>query len=133
MGSDGSELQKKLREAAGDMPIVGPNTLGFLNAHARLNVTFYPRVLHPGNVSFLSQSGGIGLGIKGRADDEGLGIAKWVGVGNRVNLEFEILLDYLKDDPETRVIGIFMEGAANPTAFLKQVAELYIEKTCGGL
>ncbi len=122
MGTDGLELQKKLRVAAGDMPIVGPNTLGFLNANAHLNVTFYPRVLIPGNVSFLSQSGGIGLGIKGRAADEGLGIAKWIGVGNRVNLEFEVLLDYLKDDPETQVIGIFMEGSANPRAFLKQIA-----------
>ena len=122
MGSDGSALQEKLREAAGDMPVVGPNTLGFLNARARLNVTFYPRVLHPGDVSFLSQSGGIGLAIKGRADDEGLGIAKWVGVGNRVNLEFDTLLDYLKDDPETRVIGIFTEGSADPAAFVRRIA-----------
>ncbi len=128
MGRDGLELQEKLRIAAGDMPVVGPNTLGFLNAHAHLNVTFYPRVLHPGNVSFLSQSGGIGLGIKGRADDEGLGIAKWIGVGNRVNLEFEVLLDYLRDDPETQVIGIFIEGSANPRTFLKQVATLAAQK-----
>ena len=63
IGCDGLELQKKLRIAAGDMPIAGPNTLGFLNAHAHLNVTFYPKS-YPGNVSFLSQSGGIGLGIK---------------------------------------------------------------------
>jgi acetyltransferase len=119
MGDDGAELQARLREAAGDMPVVGPNTLGFLNARASLNVTFYPRKLHSGDVSFLSQSGGIGLSIKGRADDEGLGIAKWIGVGNRVNLEFHTLLEYLEEDPETRVIGIFMEGSSNPRALLK--------------
>ncbi len=128
MGDDGSELQGRLREAAGNMPVVGPNTLGFLNARASLNVTFYPRVLHPGDVSFLSQSGGIGLGIKGRADDEGLGIAKWIGVGNRVNLEFHTLLEYLEDDPETRVIGIFIEGSSNPRAFLKNVARITPKK-----
>ncbi|MBI4963523.1 MAG: CoA-binding protein [Desulfomonile tiedjei] len=128
MGSDGAKLQEALKDAAGDMPMVGPNTLGFLNARAKLNVTFYPRVLHPGTVSFLSQSGGIGLGIKGRADDEGLGLAKWVGVGNRVNLEFDTLLEYLKDDPETRVIGIFTEGSADPRAFVKQVATITPEK-----
>ena len=119
MGDDGAELQARLRDAAGDMPVVGPNTLGFLNARASLNVTFYPRKLHSGDVSFLSQSGGIGLSIKGRADDEGLGIAKWIGVGNRVNLEFHTLLEYLEEDPETRVIGIFMEGSSNPRALLK--------------
>jgi acetate---CoA ligase (ADP-forming) subunit alpha len=121
MGEDGRNLQEALREAAGDMPLVGPNTLGFLNARANLNVTFYPRVMHPGDVTFLSQSGGIGLGFKGRADDEGLGIAKWIGVGNRVNLEFHTLLDYLGDDPDTRVIGIFMEGCGDPRALIRQM------------
>lgn len=128
MGPDGIRLQQELKEAAGDMPLVGPNTLGFLNARARLNVTFYPRVMHAGHVSFLSQSGGIGLGIKGRADDEGLGIAKWIGVGNRVNLEFHTLLAYLKEDPETRVIGIFTEGSSDPRAFMRQVAAITPEK-----
>jgi acetyltransferase len=124
MGGNGRELQERLREAAGDMPVVGPNTLGFLNARAQLNVTFYPRVLHPGDVSFLSQSGGIGLGLKGRADDEGLGIAKWVGVGNRVNLEFDALLEYFKDDPETKVVGVFIEGSANPRALIRRLSEI---------
>lgn len=128
MGVDGAGLQEKLKEVAGDMPIVGPNTLGFLNARASLNVTFYPRILHPGDVSFLSQSGGIGLGIKGRADDEGLGIAKWIGVGNRVNLEFHTLLDYFREDPQTRVIGIFIEGSSNPRAFFDRLAQITPEK-----
>jgi acetate---CoA ligase (ADP-forming) subunit alpha len=128
MGAAGAELQRQLTEAAGDMPLVGPNTLGFVNARANLNVTFYPRVLNPGDVSFLSQSGGIGLAIKGRADDEGLGIAKWVGVGNRVNLEFHTLLDYLKDDPDTRVIGIFTEGTGDGATFMRQLARVTREK-----
>ncbi|MFH0825641.1 MAG: CoA-binding protein [Pseudomonadota bacterium] len=128
MGQAGAHLQSKLRDAAGEMPLVGPNTLGFLNARASLNVTFYPRVLKPGNVSFLSQSGGIGLGFKGLADDEGLGLAKWVGVGNRVNLEFSVLLDYLAQDPETRVIGIFIEGASNPRALMTAIARITPKK-----
>lgn len=124
MGHDGSKLQQELREAAADMPVVGPNTLGFLNAKAQLNVTFYPRIMHPGNVAFLSQSGGVGLAIKGRADDEGMGISKWIGVGNRVNLEFHTLLDYLKEDEDTRVIGIFMEGSSDPPALIKSLREI---------
>jgi len=121
MGHAGAQLQESLRDAARDMPVVGPNTLGFLNARARLNVTFYPRVMNAGNASFLSQSGGIGLGIKGRCDDEGLGIAKWIGVGNRVNLEFQTLVEYLRDDPETGVIGVFMEGCSAPRDLVQQI------------
>lgn len=122
MGPDGAELQRKLRDAAGPMPIVGPNTLGFLNARASINVTFYPRKLKPGHASFLSQSGGIGLGIKGRADDEGLGLAKWIGVGNRVNLEFHTLVAYLRDDPDTAVIGLFIEGSGDPRRLVEEIA-----------
>jgi acetyltransferase len=121
MGPEGLHLQRSLEEAAGNMPIVGPNTLGFLNARAGLNVTFYPRELNPGNVSFLSQSGGIGLAIKGRCDDEGLGIAKWIGVGNRVNLEFHTLLEYLRQDPDTKVIGIFIEGSSQPGHLIQEL------------
>jgi acetyltransferase len=62
--------------------------------------------------------------VKGRADDEGLGLAKWVGVGNRVNLEFHTLLEYLDGDPDTRVIGIFTEGSSDPRAFMDQVAAI---------
>ncbi len=128
MGADGAALQAKLREAAGDMPVVGPNTLGFLNARAKLNVTFYPRILNPGHVSLLSQSGGIGLALKGRADDEGMGLAKWVGVGNRVNLEFHTLLEYLKHDPDTRVIGIFTEGCSDARGMMERIGEITTEK-----
>jgi acetate---CoA ligase (ADP-forming) subunit alpha len=121
MGTDGADLQTALKDAAGDMPIIGPNTLGFLSAHSKLNVTFYPRVMRPGAVTFLSQSGGIGLALKGRADDEGLGIAKWIGVGNRVNLEFHTLVEYFRDDPQTKVIGIFLEGCSKPRELIEQI------------
>jgi len=128
MGREGMELQVQLRDAAGDMPVVGPNTLGFLNTWADLNVTFYPRILQRGTVSFLSQSGGIGLAFKGKASDEGLGISKWIGVGNRVNLEFHTLLQYLDEDPHTRVIGIFTEGSSNPRALINQLSAMRMRK-----
>ncbi len=121
MGSKGLQLQNDLQAAAGDMPVVGPNTLGFVNTWADLNVTFYPRLLHRGRVSFLSQSGGIGLALKGKADDEGLGFSKWIGVGNRVNLEFHTLLEYLAEDPHTNVIGIFAEGSSDPRKLVSTI------------
>ncbi|MGC8658501.1 MAG: CoA-binding protein, partial [Desulfomonilaceae bacterium] len=119
MGDFGRELQENLRQAAGCMPVIGPNTLGLINTHSKLNVTFYPRELVPGNVSFLSQSGGIGLAFKSLAHDQGLRFSKWIGVGNRVNLEFHHLLDYLDHDADTKVIGIFTEGSGDPRAMLE--------------
>ncbi len=128
MGDQGRRLQEDLKHAAGPMPIIGPNTLGLINTHAKLNVTFYPRPLIPGNMSFLSQSGGIGLAIKSQAHDQGLGFSKWVGVGNRVNLEFHDLLDYLGQDEHTSVIGIFSEGSGNPRAMIESMKRVSLNK-----
>ncbi|MCL5123211.1 MAG: CoA-binding protein [Deltaproteobacteria bacterium] len=128
MGDYGRELQENLREAAGLMPVIGPNTLGLINTHAKLNVTFYPRELVTGNVSFLSQSGGIGLAIKSLAHDQGLKFSKWIGVGNRVNLEFHHLLDYLNHDDHTKVIGIFTEGSGNPRAMIETMKRVSLKK-----
>lgn len=128
MGQQGLKLQEDLRQAAGSMPVIGPNTLGLINTHAKLNVTFYPRLLLQGNVSFLSQSGGIGLSIKSQAHDQGLGFSKWVGVGNRVNVEFHDLLDYLDEDDHTKVIGIFTEGSGDPRAMLESMKRVSLKK-----
>ena len=128
MGNQGRILQEELKYAAGPMPIIGPNTLGLINVHAKLNVTFYPRSLSPGNVSFLSQSGGIGLAIKSQIHDQGMGFSKWVGVGNRVNLEFHDLLDYLGQDEHTEVIGVFSEGSGNPKAMVESMKRVSLKK-----
>ncbi len=128
IGADGAALQTALREAAGDMPIVGPNTLGFFHSPAKLNVTFYPRTLYPGNVSFLNQSGGIGITAADTADDERLGIAKWIGVGNRVNMEFHDWVEYLGLDAGTKVIGMFLEGSPHARALMERIRLVSREK-----
>ncbi len=128
MGEEGQKLQADLRLAAGDMPIIGPNTLGFINCHSKLNVTFYPRSLRSGNVSFLSQSGGIGLAIIAQAHDQGLGFSKWVGVGNRVNFEFHDMLNFLFEDNHTDVIGIFTEGSADARKMIERLKQISHKK-----
>jgi len=128
MGKEGQQLQADLKSAAGDMPIIGPNTLGFINSHSKLNVTFYPRALRSGNVSFLSQSGGIGLAMIAQAYDQGLGVSKWIGVGNRVNFEFHDMLDYLFEDKDTDVIGIFTEGSGEARKMVEQLKRVSFKK-----
>jgi acetyltransferase len=126
MGDEGKELEERLVAAARkhDMALIGPNTLGLINTEAGLNATFYPMPLRPGRVSFLSQSGGIGLVVLRKAEDEGLGINKWVGVGNRSVLEFADYLEYLAGDPGTSVIGVFMEGIDDARRFVQTAARV---------
>lgn len=113
VGEAGKALENELAAAAhqSGLVLIGPNTLGFFNTDACLNATFYPEILPPSSgISVITQSGGIGRIIIEELRDEGLGISKWIGVGNRTTLEFSDFVDYLAQDNSTRVITIFIEG-----------------------
>jgi len=125
-GDEGLRLEERLVSLARDYGIamVGPNTLGLLNTGADFYSTFYPLRLPKGRVSFVSQSGGIGLTLMHKAADEGLGINKWVGVGNRSTLEISDYLAYLAQDEETDVIGIFLEGTEQARDLVQTAARI---------
>ena len=128
LGGIGEEHQRKLREVsdAGRIAVIGPNCLGAGNNNLDLNATFFP---HPtpmkgGSVAIVSQSGGVtGLMIYRAADAE-LGISKYASVGNRVNIDFHDLLRYLRQDDDTEVICLFIEG----TEYAREMAD-EIKKT----
>ncbi|RKO67645.1 acetate--CoA ligase family protein [Desulfofundulus salinus] len=126
MGPAGKALEERLIAVARqyNMEVVGPNTLGLINTRANLNATFYPLRLPRGKVSFVSQSGGVGLTILQKAVDEGLGINKWVGVGNRSTLELSDYLEYLARDDSTAVIGVFVEGTDDARRLVQVAGEV---------
>lgn len=121
-GAEGLALQEELIRIAdaGGMKLIGPNCIGIVNKHARLNATFAsPLAWFPqGNVSVVSQSGGMGNGILNEIMDEQIGISKFVSIGNRANVEFADMVEYLADDPDTAVICLFIEGLDDGAAFL---------------
>ncbi|MCL6634771.1 MAG: CoA-binding protein [Peptococcaceae bacterium] len=125
-GEEGLSLEKRLVEASRKygIKVIGPNTLGMINTDACLDASFYPLRLKKGNVSFVSQSGGIGLNIIQKSMDEGLGINKWVGVGNRTVLEIADYLEYLAEDPGTKVIGVFLEGVDDARRLVQVAGEV---------
>jgi len=130
MGEEGAELEKRLAEmaAASDMLVIGPNTLGLINNDARLYATFYPLRLPAGRVSIVSQSGGVGLAVMQKALDEGMGVNKWIGVGNRTQLEFADYLEYLAADDGTDVIGVFLEGTDEARRFMQAAGRINLTK-----
>ncbi len=123
LGGLGEVHQKKVKEVAdaGHIAVIGPNCLGAGNPSINLNATFFP---HPtpmkgGSVAMVSQSGGVtGLMIYRAADVE-LGISKFASVGNRVNIDFHDMLKYLRQDPETESICLFIEG----TEYAREMTE----------
>ncbi|MFW9892033.1 MAG: acetate--CoA ligase family protein [Candidatus Thorarchaeota archaeon] len=123
LGGIGEANQQQVRELAdsGKIAVIGPNCLGAGNCNIDLNATFFP---HPtpmkgGSVAIVSQSGGVtGLMIY-RAADADLGISKFASVGNRVNIDFHDIIRYLRQDSDTEVICLFIEG----TEFAREMTE----------
>ena len=109
------DLQEKIvavaKEAA--FPFIGPNCLG-IYVPSRVDTFFLPgeRMVTPvvGNVSFVSQSGGILVDQMIKFTSEGVGFAKTISIGNKALLGELEILDYLAADPSTEVIAFYIEG-----------------------
>jgi acetyltransferase len=125
IGGEGEDLEKKLLDVAqrNNITVLGPNTLGVIDTHANFYATFYPMTLRKGSVSMISQSGGIGLTTMYKLMEEKVGLAKWVGIGNRAMVDFYQLVKYLGEDEQTDVICIFMEGTEKGREFVEACRE----------
>lgn len=103
------------------IPVIGPNTFGMISFHRDLNASFTPEfsLLRKGAVALVSQSGGMShlLGFLAMRLD--VGFSKIVGLGNRLNVDFSEMLEYLDGDPDTRVIALYVEGIDEPNRLIE--------------
>lgn len=90
---------------------VGPNGLTLANTRHGLCLPFVPSfpVKH-GGLSLITQSGGLGLFLWNLMENEQVGLAKFVSIGNKLDLDENDFLEYLGTDPETQVIGLYLES-----------------------
>ena len=128
---EGARRQQALKEAAGSMRLLGPNTIGLVNLTdgMMLSATGALEVgdLPSGRISVVSQSGGILGSLLSRAADRGIGFAKLVSTGNEADLDSSDLIEHLVEDEATDVIAVYMEGLRRPEVFkraARRAAEL---------
>lgn len=121
----GASLQKEIAERAGrfGIRIIGPNTFGIINLHLPLNASFTPEFsfVPKGGISFVSQSGGMSHLMAFLSMENRVGLSKIVGLGNRCNVDFWDMLEYLEEDPETRVIALYIEGMDDPRRLVETI------------
>jgi acetate---CoA ligase (ADP-forming) len=101
---------------ASGMRIVGPNTNGILNATDRLSLgynTSHGDPLHPGPVSIAAHSGALFNSIAPRLRRFGVGLSKFVPVGNEADLDMLDFLEFFIADDATGVIGLIIEGLSD--------------------
>ncbi|MEW5826857.1 MAG: acetate--CoA ligase family protein [Candidatus Bipolaricaulota bacterium] len=95
------------------MRVLGPNIFGIYSASSALDATFGPGGIVPGHVAIVTQSGALGIAMIGKTAAEALGLSALVSVGNKADLDEADLLEVLAEDPETRVILLYIEGVKN--------------------
>jgi acetyltransferase len=127
IGREGRAVQDEIEAIARTtgMRIVGPNCMGVVNVPGRLNASYFwdvPR--QPGGISFVSQSGAYGGLFFREVRDRSLGVAKFLSIGNQCDLGFAECLAWLADDPDTRVVGLFVEGLRDGRAFVAAARRL---------
>ncbi len=110
--------------------IIGPNTFGMVHTHARLNASFSAALcnLKKGHISMIGQSGGVSHLFMFSAIHDGVGLNKVVGVGNRADVDFAELVDYLDHDPGTSSIALYIEGLEDPGPLLEKVKSVFTRK-----
>jgi acyl-CoA synthetase (NDP forming) len=114
---------------AAGLRLVGPNCMGVYSAPARLNGTYFwdlPRA--PGGLSVVSQSGAYGGLIFRHLGGRGVGVARFLSIGNQADVELAEVLEFLGDDPETRVIACFVEALRDGRRFVEVAARVAAAK-----
>jgi acyl-CoA synthetase (NDP forming) len=120
--------------------LIGPNCLGFFNVREQIVASWSSSVQLPGvvahfrtpgtgpdvddldlvrgsegSVAIVAQSGGLGFSLFNRGLALGIGFSYIISAGNEVDLEVQDFLDFLLDDPDTRVILLYVEGFKDPS------------------
>lgn len=106
------------RARAGGLRIIGPNSLGIINTFTSLNATFAESAPFRYEVALMSQSGAMATAILDWARAIGAGFSKFVSLGNMADVDEVDLLDYLRDDPQTKLVVGYLEGFTDGRRFL---------------
>jgi acetyltransferase len=119
-GDKGKTMVREILDIAQsyEMRILGPNCLGFLNPHLKINASFAGVSAKPGKIAFISQSGALCTAILDWANDQNVGFSHFVSIGSMIDVSYHDLIDYFGNDPNTSSILMYMESLTNARKFM---------------
>ena len=114
LGEQGRVLEEELKGLIEryNLRVIGPNGLGGINMEIGLCLPFSQITPIPrrGNISVIAQSGGVGMHVISWMTKEGLGLNKFLSLGNKLNVKENEALAYFLEDPGTEMIYLYLEG-----------------------
>ncbi len=124
----GEELQGEILKVIEEtgMRVLGPNTSGLLSMPQNLAASFFPLGKVPrGSISYIAQTGNFAThSMRFIMSAENYGVARVVGLGNKVDVDESDALEYLGEDPETKAIIVYLESFKRPRRFLEVAREV---------
>jgi acyl-CoA synthetase (NDP forming) len=119
-GPEGRILEDKISRMAQEkgLHFVGPNTMGVFSAKTKLHALMPPVQPLSGGVSYVSQSGNVGVQMLSWGMERGVGFSKFISSGTEGDLQIEDYIDYFSSDPDTKVILAYIEGLKDGRRFL---------------
>ncbi|ADK84479.1 CoA-binding domain protein [Desulfarculus baarsii DSM 2075] len=121
VGPEGAALERQLVDTAEKWGIrfVGPNCLGVVNTHHKLSTMFHSYNGRPGFVGMASQSGSFVTQMFDYLEPLGLGFSTCFSVGNSANVDLVDCLEHLGDDPNTKVVAMYVEALSRGRRFVE--------------
>lgn len=122
IGPEGARLEREMIELAreNNIRVVGPNVLGIMSTgDPPFNATFAADVPQKGIFGFMSQSGAMLIGILDWAQERSMGFSKIISLGNKGDIDASDFIDFLANDPDTKVILAYLEDIKRGAEFLE--------------
>jgi len=129
-GREGLERERELVDIAEkyDIRLIGPNCLGVIDTGTPLNASFAAGMPPGGPIAFMSQSGALGTAVLDMAMAGRIGFSKFVSLGNKADVSEIDLLETWGDDPDSRVILIYVEGLPDGQRFIEVARKVTRDK-----
>lgn len=126
IGAEGAALQHEVALAAraAHVRVVGPNCFGVVNTASGLNGSLSIGLPARGGVSLITQSGAYGMAAYTRSIDDGVGFAKIIALGNKIDVDEVDMLAFLGQDPETRVVAMLLESISDGRRLFETIAQV---------
>ncbi len=127
-GAEGADIEKKLVEKIRKygMRLVGPNCMGIINTNpaVKLNGTFVLGKPIHGGIGFVSQSGALGAAVLKTVEQNDIGLAQFISIGNKADVSGNTIIEYWWNNDDIKVITVYLESFGDPRKFMELTREI---------
>ena len=129
INEEGKEIERQMLEKSKNagIRIIGPNCVGIQNVDIGMNASFIQSPI-PGNISMVSQSGSFGCAVIDGMKWQNCGLSKFANIGNAIDVSFDDIINYFKEDENSKVIAVYIESVKDGKAFYNSLKEITSNK-----